>query len=428
MAIGYGAKINAQNENTESSATVSSNISSLVINTNDLPAAETKRSFVVNGDIGAQFQIIVLQNPSSSSAHTLYYDWNDGAFASGHNDSHNNLSITLKSKTYNNDILFPSGVGEFVIKLIPIGETTVKGLTSRIITKSISKASSNATVTFTPGTLSTNAANYATLPTSTSVGAINSSGKFSFSWDVTNSTTDAKSFGFRLLKPAIIVNDSYWYFQETDTVNGTVSSSTTVVIDDITDIVVGMTINEVSSGSLSGTPRVTAIDTVTKTITLNLAQSFADGITLYFRAYGSKDIQKAIDLSMTMKDTKFEGQKLTSTLRDDSDGDYTTSTTVRLGATNGISGGGVVRYQGEGVSNSSANTVTSVTPDPDGTDGDGAMVVSLTQTLLKGAIITFYGSHKIVNFNGEISINKYPAANRTIYLDLEKIITLGTAS
>ena len=428
MAIEYGANLNAQNENTESLTAVSNNISSLVINTSDLPAAETKRSFVVNGDIGAKFQIIALQNPSSSSAHTLYYDWNDKAFASGHNDSHNNLSITLKSKTYNNDILFPSGAGEFVIKLIPIGETTIKKLTGKVITKSISKPASNATVTFTPGTLSTNAANYATLPTSTSAGAINSNNKFSFSWDVTNSTTDAKSFGFRLLKPAMVVNDSFWYFQETDTVNGTVSSSTTVVIDDITDIVVGMTINEVSSGSLSGTPRITAIDTATKTITLNLAQSFADGITLYFRAYGIKNIQKAIDLDMKVKNTEFVGQTLTSTLRDDSDGDYTTSTTVRLGATNGISGGGVVKYQGEGVNNSSANTVTSVTPDPDGTDGDGAMVVSLTQKLLKGAVITFNGSHKIVNFSGEISINRYPAANRTIYLDLEKIITLGTAS
>jgi len=428
MAIEYGANLNAQNENTESLTTVSNNINSLVINTSDLPAAETKRSFVVNGDIGAKFQIIALQNPSSSSAHTLYYDWNDGAFASGHNDLHNNLSITLKSKTYNNDILFPSGAGEFVIKLIPIGETTIKKLTGKVITKSISKPASNATVTFTPGTLSTNAANYATLPTSTSAGAINSNNKFSFSWDVTNSTTDAKSFGFRLLRPAMVVNDGFWYFQETDTVNGTVSSSTTVVIDDITDIVVGMTINEVSSGSLSGTPRITAIDTVTKTITLNLAQSFADGITLYFRAYGIKNIQKAIDLDMKVKNTEFVGQTLTSTLRDDSDGDYTTSTTVRLGATNGISGGGVVKYQGEGVNNSSANTVTSVTPDPDGTDGDGAMVVSLTQKLLKGAVITFNGSHKIVNFSGEISINRYPAANRTIYLDLEKIITLGTAS
>ena len=33
-----------------------------------------------------------------------------------------------------------------------------------------------------------------------------------------------------------------------------------------------------------------------------------------------------------------------------------------------------------------------------------------------------------INFTGIIDIKQYPAANRTIYLDLDKIITPGTAS
>jgi len=398
-------------------------INSLNIDISDMPAAATSRKFTVVGDVGAKFRIIALQNPSSSSTHTLYYDFKSGSFESGHNDINNNLTSTLTSTTYNNKINFPSGTGDFVIKLMQLN-----GSTGNIITKNIAKASADATVTFTPGTSSGNAANYATLPTSTSTGTVSSMGEFSFNWDVTNSTTDAKSHGFRLLNKSIVIDDSYWYFTTTETVDGAVSSGTSVTVDDLTDIGIGSIITGVSSGSLSGTPRVTAIDTATKTLTISSAQTFADGITLTFKAYGIKNINKAIGMALSFGAISFEGNTVTSTLRDDSDGDYTTSTTVRLGATLGISGGSVVRYKGEGVNNSSRNTVTSVTPDPDGSDGDGAMVVSLTQTLRKGAIITFDGCHSIVNFTGSVSITKYPTADKTINLDLEKIITLGTAS
>ena len=398
-------------------------INSLNIDISDMPAAATSRKFTVVGDVGAKFRIIALQNPSSSSTHTLYYDFKSGSFESGHNDINNNLTSTLTSTTYNNKINFPSGTGDFVIKLMQLN-----GSTGNIITKNIAKASADATVTFTPGTSSGNAANYATLPTSTSTGTVSSMGEFSFNWDVTNSTTDAKSHGFRLLNKSIVIDDSYWYFTTTETVDGAVSSGTSVTVDDLTDIGIGSIITGVSSGSLSGTPRVTAIDTATKTLTISSAQTFADGITLTFKAYGTKNINKAIGMALSFGAISFKGNTVTSTLRDDSDGDYTTSTTARLGATLGISGGSVVRYNGEGVNNSSRNTVTSVTPDPDGSDGDGAMVVSLTQTLRKGAIITFDGCHSIVNFTGSVSITKYPTADKTINLDLEKIITLGTAS
>ena len=422
MANGYtGSSSFVEQEIEEDSLIQNINIEALNIDVSDMPTAQTIRSFVVVGSNNTTFKIIVLQNPTSSSDQTKYYNWITKEFDAGHNSNANNLTASINGNIYNNSIIFPSGGGNYVIKLIA-------GLTNKVITKSISKATGDATVTFTPGTSSDNAANYATLPTSTSSGAVNSSNTFSFNWDVTNSTTDAKSHGFRLTDTTLNINDSYWYCETTNTVNGAVSSGTTVVLDALTDIAVGTIITGVSSGSLSGTPRISAIDVATKTITLDSAQTFADGITLTFKAYGAKAIEKAVGLKLSFGEITFKGETLTTTVRQDSDGDYTTSTTVRLGATLGISGGDVVKYKGEGVDNSSANTVTSVTPDPDGTDGDGAMVVTLTQLLRKGAVLTFSGCHKVVNFTGSVTITKYTAANKTIYLDLEKIITLGTAS
>ena len=81
-----------------------------------------------------------------------------------------------------------------------------------------------------------------------------------------------------------------------------------------------------------------------------------------------------------------------------------------------------------GVDNSSANKITSVTPDPDGADNAGAMVVQLAQTLSAGTVLKFGAIHKIIKFAGTINIQAYPSANRTIYLDLDKIITPGVAS
>ena len=394
MANGYGQSTSTDvtSEEQLSEAIENASINFFIMDVADMPAAETSKFFSVEGGKDATFKIVALQNPTSSSDHTKYYNWVNKSFAAGHNSIENDLTITALGGTYSDSILFPS------------------------------KASANTTLTFTPGPADTSY--YQTLPTSTSVGAVNSSNTFSFNWAVTNSTTDAKSHGFRLTDTTLKINDSYWYYTTEIAVDGAVSSGTTVTLASVDDIAIGTIITGVSSGSLSGTPRITAIDVNNKIITIDSAQTFADGIDLTFKAYGNENINKAIGLKLSFGTISFEGETLTSTVR----ANVSSSTTVTLGATNGISGGNVVKYKGLGVNNSSSNLITSVTPDPDGTDTDGSMVVQLAQTLTAGTKLTFAGSHKIVNFIGTINITKYPTANKTIHLDLEKIITLGVAS
>ena len=414
-------------------------INSLNIDTSDMPTAQTIRNFIVQGDAGAEFQMIILQNPSSSSTHTLYYDFNSRNFESGYNDSFNSLNVTLAGTTYSNSINFPSGGGNYVIKLITVNGTTVLGSSSNIITKNITKASTNATVTFTPGTLAANAGHYATLPTSTSTGAVTSTDVVSFSWDVVNSTTDAKSHGF-IIDSGLQITESMWYVDQTENVlsnpAGDGNDTNSVIVSDLTGIAVGMdlkyykgtTAPELNDGSSAGLVRVASIDESSKTITFSSDVGFDEGQTMTFRGYGTGYINASTGCLLDFSFLSKEFTPLYSTLRDDSDGDGTTSTTVRLGATRGIAGGADVTYTGQGVDNSSTNTVTSVTPDPTGADGDGAMVVTLTQVLRKGTVLRFDGSHEQVNLSGVININSYPSENTTIYLDLEKIITLGSAS
>ena len=77
--------------------------------------------------------------------------------------------------------------------------------------------------------------------------------------------------------------------------------------------------------------------------------------------------------------------------------------------------------------NSVSNLITNVnTPAPNGNEGDGYITVERAQTLTAGTLLKFGAIYKTINFAGNIVINSYPSASRTIYLDLDRLITVGT--
>ena len=417
-------------------------IQSLNIDISEMPTGATTRGFTVNGNTNAEFEIIVLQNPSSSSAHTLYYDWNDKSFSAGHNDSHNNLVIKLSSSSYSNIIAFPSGGGDYVIKLIPRNGTQVFNSSSNIITKSISKQATNATLTFKPGSADTSY--YQTLPTITSTGGINDSATISFDLAVLNSTTDAKSYGFRITDPKIeVYNLDYWYYETTEAVvtngSGTNGADTlTVTVADTSEIVAGMdlkyykdtTAPELNDGSSAGAIRIVSVDTDTGVITFSSEVGFDEGQTMTFRAYG-RIIQDSIDTNIEFGESTVQGTTLTKVVEARGGVTETTdgsSTSIALPDTLGIGGGNLYGYTGVGVDNRFANNVTSVTADADGSGNDGLIVVQLAQNLTAGTVLTFRDTFAQVNVAGTIGISKYPSANKTIYFDLDRVLTLGSAS
>ena len=191
----------------------------------------------------------------------------------------------------------------------------------------------------------------------------------------------------------------------------------------------GTTVPTNKAGSAVGTTTISAIDTETKTITFSRAVAFEDGETMTFRAYGKKAINFAIGVDLQFTSTVLSTTLLTQTVRADSDGDLTPSTTITLNDTLGISGGSTIKYRGFNVDNTSNNRVVSVaTPDPNGVASDGAITVELAQTLKAGTVLSFNQVYKTVNLKGNVAVNKYPKTNRTINFDIDKIITVGTQS
>ena len=386
----------------------------------DMGAGAVSRQLIVSGEKDANINIQVFNNSGG------FYDFTTKSFTSGFSSS-KNINVNLTGNDFIKNISFPATSGATYTVFLystPDSDTEFSKLSGahgkHMLKKSITQVG-NSVLTLAP----TNAGSgMKTMPTTTLTASATESEStdISISWTIENVETDANGFGLRLIRQPI---DTDWYFQTTETVNGAITSSTKVVVDDITDIVVGMIISSVTTSSLTGLPTILHIDTETKTLTLNIAQTFADGITLTFKAIGSKVIKDAIGLDVVF--TKYptvEGTVLTQNVR----ANVSSSTTVTLSKTHGIAGGNLIGYSGVGVNNSSSNLITSVTPDPGGGDGDGLMVVQLAQTLTAGTVLTFNDVFKTINFVGNIVINSYPNANRTIYLNIDKLITVGAAS
>ena len=409
-------------------------INSFNIDVSNMPAGRAIRPFTITGDKGAEFEIIAIQ-----SGTLKYYDFKNKVFENGHNDLHNNLKVKLKSESYNNSIIFPSGGGDYVIKLITINGTETSSSNSKVITKSISKAAANTTITFKPGSADTTY--YQTFPTSTSSGAATDTDVISFSWSVLNSTTDAKSHGFKLTTADIeTYNSRYWYFTTSENVvtnpAGDTEDTTTVVVADTTYLCVGMeltyykatTAPENKAGSAVGLTTVVSI--IGNTIGFSQAVGFDEGQTMTFRAYGTTYINDAIGLDLSFSPTERSATILQKTVEARGGVTETTdgsSASIALPNTLGIGVG--FGYTGFGVNNSSSNLVTAVTPDADGTGNDGIITVGLAQALEAGTVLTFVDTHSQIDFFGIIKVNKYSSTTpHTIYLDLDKILTVGAGS
>lgn len=445
MANGYGSSTSSSSINrisntsnnelivngqeTEALQVVSLNLN---ISESEMPNAITSRSFVVTGLAGAKFTIIALQTGTQK-----YYNFNSAEFVDGHTSACN-LIVEMRQKKYRNNIVFPEGSGDYIIKLIPSQSITTN---SSVITRSITKLSEDATITFTLGT--NNAVNYATFPTSTSSGSINAVGNVAFDWDVNNwnGVADAGSFGLvvtnEITSGLPVIPENYWYFTTTEAVAdnpaGDGEDSTTVTVADVTDLGIGTelyyhkgtTVPTNKAGSAVGTTTISAIDAETKTITFSQAVAFEDTETMTFRAYGRKAIKFAIDVDMQFTSTELSTTPLTQTVRTT----FSNATIITLNDTLGVSGGSTIKYRGVGVRNTSTNRVVAVnTPDPNGVAGDGVMTVELQQTLTAGTVLSFDLVYKTVNLKGNITVNKYPKTNRTINFDVDKIITVGTQS
>ena len=182
----------------------------------------------------------------------------------------------------------------------------------------------------------------------------------------------------------------------------------------------------------SSTTVIQAIDTSTNQVVFSSSVAFEDGETMTLRAVGLSLAASAIGASITLNSSSIDTgtSPVTTNVRAGGSG-----TTINVTKTQGIPGGSVAIFNGLGVDNSSTNNVNVVTPDPDGTDGDGVITCDVSQTLSVGTQLTFThasGGKQILTtaatLNAQLTVTQFPQANKTINVSIDDLITPGTVS
>ena len=424
-------------------------VSSVKINTGNLKAISAGRPLTIKGDEGAE--VIVNIVATSGSDLGKFYNFKTNSFDSlAKFDNQNNLRATIKNGVVTSQINFPASGGDSynIIVIAPEDkDTRLAGGISRggnVVAKSISRvANAQVTLSMSTNSAADGTANYATFPsdvTSTNSPAKTGSTPVAIDWTVTNASSDAGGFGLKLASDETLKDfdwNSAWYCSTTENVAdnpaGDGEDGDIVTVADLTDLYVGLelvyhkgtTVPTNKAGSAVGTTIITAItqtaDLLTEggTVSFSKDVAFEDGETMTFRGYGKRLINKSTGLDVNFGKFTATAAQLTKTVRGAVSG-----TTVNLNGTYGIAGGNTVTYKGAGVDNSAANAVTSVSA----SSSAGSMVVQNAQTLTAGTKLIFKGCSQTVKIKGRVLIKKYPTSNKTIYLDLDKFITVGAGS
>ena len=405
-------------------------ITSFNIDESNLSALSNLRRFSIEGEKDAEFMLQVVNSSQE------FYNFSSKSFTVAFT-SENNLSVKMKSDIYNSSIKFPaSESGDVYTVLILTGTSKDTELSigygknsySTTITQVV-----NTTLTFTVATANTtkytswsSGDNIVSTNSSTSAISVNKT----LDWTLTNANSDAHGFGLRLIRQPI---DTDWYFQTTEVISsnpkGDAVSNNQVIVSDLTDIGTGMElIYHKGTTAPAATTVITAIDLSTKVITFSTSTAFEDGETMTLRAKGSSVIQKAIGANIDFSNfnditISAVSAELTQTVRSDS-----SSTTITLLDTYGVSGGGFVTISGKGVINTSDNTVQTVSADAGGGGSDGLVVMQVAQTVVTGTKIYFRGSTQSIDIDNTFTIKSHPSTNKIIYLNLDNFITPGVAN
>ena len=251
--------------------------------------------------------------------------------------------------------------------------------------------------------------------------------------------TDDHGFFITTTNNDIDLNNGTWnsgalYWSTTETADGAVASdSNQLVVDDLTGLVVGMELTYITGTTAPGsTTTITAINTTTKTLTLSRNQAITDGHTMTFRAYGSRLIQNAIGIGLSLTSPTVKLGQTTTTVRTEFTSDISEGADIAVNGTTGIGKGATIRMRGVKKDSETGACIVG---------GVGASTTAGSFVLTNGEIeasaarpvrvktkIYIDGSSNKVYLNGILSISKYPEANQNIYVDANKILTVGTAS
>jgi len=214
--------------------------------------------------------------------------------------------------------------------------------------------------------------------------------------------------------------------------NGAGTDSTTLILDSVDDLYVGMQVSHVNSVFQTALRSITAINTNTKTLTLDGNETWSNDHVILFRAYGPNLIRKAVSIGLTLENLTCRLGQTTTTFKTETTSNIAEGGSIAVNGTGGIGKGATVRMRGLDKSDSGDPcVVATVTGSPTAgsfTIADGKIEASASRPVRAKTKIYIDGSSNKAYISGTISIEKYPSANQNIYVDTNRIFTIGVNS
>ena len=406
-------------------------INSFELETSDIASGGGVRSFAVKGDAAARFNLKVTRSSDSKT-----YDFSSTTFTTPATQLSDKLIGSAGS--FVSSLHFPNVSSDdvYTVELSPV---VSKGTTlSSVIQDSTDDLKSTLTInqykaiTISLTSISSSYdGSYSGSPkyaTTTFVGERNSTTRLqkNISFDFTLS---ANSFTFTRGYDTNVASITGFDFRSSvvKVKNGNQTAGIVVALDDINNIVEGMTM---TGTGVTGVPRVVSINGENKTVTVSVSQDaqgdggMADDANLTF-SYGGSSTSKAISgcefevLGLEENDNGFLLNAATLTPVTTLVNGDVSSATIDVDSTAGIKAGSTTTVSGKGINSAAgAITVSSVT------DSD-TLVLSASQNLDNDTQLTFTGSSRSANLTFDFAITNFGTADHTITINLDSILTVS---
>ena len=415
-------------------------IRNINIDTSSLKAEAIGRVLSIDATSNARYVVRV-----SRSSDTNLYNFDTNAFAAESSNSNFNGVGSQQIA-----ISFPaaSSGDTYTINIFSTNGAEILGSSNKLFKSITLQQVGNATITFTAvgtGFTNTNVGD----STGSTVDSFAASSTPTVVMNEKQMATPAvfADYGFFITNTTSDLNNGkwdsgafYWQYDKDIVTNpaGDGVSSETVTVADLTGLVVGMTLVYHKGTTAPSQPTtIRGIDIETKTITFSTNSAFENGETMRFRAFGTNLIKQAIGLDFTITRPTVKLGQITTSIDDELTSNVAAGVDINVNGTTGIGAGATIRMRGLNKSSSdSACTVSNVDSSSNGGGisggairlANGQLEASSSRPIRTKTKIYVDGSSNKVFLSGTINITRYPAANQTIYIDMSKITTQGTAT
>jgi len=404
-------------------------ITSVYIDTSKTRSTSNSRVLTVRGDKEAVFSLQV-----SRSSNGQFYDFSTNTFSA----TYGSQSRLANLSPGNTSIIFPaaSSGDTYTIYVWPephFNTLLSFGQNKLRHTQEIEQAGTNAVVTFSTDTsISTVSATSMGSSSGFSTGSYAQGGAPTVSFKDTQLTvpSSASDHGVYITETGSVSVKGTWnsnalYWQTGNYVaNGAGTDSTALILDSVDGLRIGMQVAYVNSVFQTALRAITAINTTTKTVTLDGNETWSNDHVILFRAYGIDLISSAININLTLANSTVRLGQLSTTLRTN----ISSGVEADVNGTTGIGAGAIARCRFINNSTSlSASKISAVS----GSTTAGAITITNAEFAaggFVGDIIYIDNFSNLIFLTGDISITKYPTTDQTIHIDTSKFLTAGAAS